>query len=107
MAPVTSSVEIVCGTDLATVFVLGELDIALAVELRRAVDAAIAAPGGRIVIDLARVEYIDSTGLGALVGAVTKAEAHAKRLVLRSPSRAARTLFARTGLTSSFDVVLA
>jgi len=102
-----STVELSCSTELATVFVLGELDVALAVELRRAVDAAIAAPGERIVIDLARVDYIDSTGLGALVGAVTKAEQHAKRLVLRSPSRAARTLLARTGLTSSFDVVVA
>lgn len=102
-----STVEIVCGTDFATVFVLGELDVALAIELRRAIDAALAAPGDRIVLDLARVDYIDSTGLGALVGAATRAEEHAKKLVLRAPSRAARTLLARTGLTSSFDVVLA
>jgi anti-sigma B factor antagonist len=104
---VRSSVEIVCGTELATVFVLGELDVALAIELRRAIDAAVAAPGEKIVLDLARVDYIDSTGLGALVGASTRAEQHAKKLVLRSPSRAARTLLARTGLASSFDVVLA
>lgn len=102
-----SSVEVTSSTELATVFVLGELDIALAVELRRAVDAALASPADRIVLDLARVDYIDSTGLGALVGAMTKAEQHAKKLVLRSPSRAARTLLARTGLASSFDVVLA
>jgi len=104
---VASSVEVTSSTELATVFVLGELDIALAVELRRAVDAALASPADRIVLDLARVDYIDSTGLGALVGAMTKAEQHAKKLVLRSPSRAARTLLARTGLASSFDVVLA
>lgn len=103
----TSSVEVVCDTELATVVVLGELDVALAVELRRAVDAAIACPGNRIVIDLARVDYIDSTGLGALVGAGNRIEAHAKSLVLRRPSRAARALLARTGLTSSFAVVLA
>jgi anti-sigma B factor antagonist len=103
----TSTVELVRDTDFATVIVLGDLDIALAVELRRAVDEAIGCTVDRIVLDLARVSYIDSTGLGALVGVMGRAEAHDKQLVLRNPSKAARTLLARTGLTSSFHVVLA
>lgn len=104
---VTSRVELAVGASLTTVFVFGDFDLAVAAGFRRAIDAALAAPGGRIVVDLAGVDDIDSTGLGALVGAGVRAGEHAKSLVLRQPSRAARTLLAQTGLSTSFEYTLA
>lgn len=103
----TSRVELTMSASLATVFVFGDFDMAVAPEFRRAIDAALAAPGTRVVVDLAAVDHIDSTGLGALVGAGVRAGEHAKSLALRQPSRAARTLLAQTGLSTSFDYILA
>lgn len=99
----TSRVELAVGGTFSTVFVFGDFDVVVAPEFRRAIDAALAAPGSRVVVDLAAVDYIDSTGLGALVGAGTRAAEHAKALVLRRPSRPTRTLLAQTGLSSSFE----
>ena len=49
------------------VTVVGEVDVSNAGELREAVDSALEA-------DLAEVSYIDSTGIGVLVGAATRAQ---------------------------------
>lgn len=59
---------------VATVRVTGEVDVSNASELRSAVDAAIAAGPARIEVDLAQVGYIDSTGIGVLVGTSKRAE---------------------------------
>lgn len=46
----------------------GEIDVASAVMVRDALDRVIAAGHHRIVVDLDEVRFIDSTGLGVLVG---------------------------------------
>lgn len=58
----------------ATVHVAGEVDVSNAGMLRDAVDAAIGLPGVQALdVDMAEVPYIDSTGIGVLVGAAHKA----------------------------------
>lgn len=52
-----------------TVHAEGEVDVSNASELRDAIDAALKKAPERIVVDLAEVPYIDSTGIGVLVGA--------------------------------------
>ena len=51
------------------VAVSGEVDVSNAGELREAVTSAIAAKPGKVEVDLGEVGYIDSTGIGVLVGA--------------------------------------
>ena len=46
----------------------GEVDVHTAAQLRAALDAEIAAGHTRIVLDLDGVGFLDSTGLGVLVG---------------------------------------
>jgi anti-sigma B factor antagonist len=46
----------------------GDLDVATAGRLREAVTDALVAGDLDVMVDLAEVEFIDSTGLGALVG---------------------------------------
>lgn len=59
--------------DLVEIATAGKLNMASAPELRRVV-AEIAAPGGaRIVVNLAGTEFMDSSGLGALVGCLKTA----------------------------------
>lgn len=53
------------------VFVLsfgGDIDVASAVTVRDALDRVIAAGHHRLVLDLGDVQFLDSTGLGVMVG---------------------------------------
>jgi anti-sigma B factor antagonist len=54
--------------------VVGELDVASAPKLRQALVQAVADADGppRIVIDLAGVDFLDSTGLGVLLGGLKR-----------------------------------
>ena len=78
--------------------VTGEVDVSCADELRAAIDAQIAeGVAGELVIDLAGVPYIDSTGIGVLVGAAHRAsEAGA-----RSATSSASWVFSACRLTST------
>ncbi len=56
------------------VTVVGEVDVSNAGELREAVDSALEVAPAEVSVDLAEVSYIDSTGIGVLVGAATRAQ---------------------------------
>lgn len=52
-----------------TIGVIGEVDISNASKLRDAIDLALEQPTEAIQLDFEHVAYIDSTGVGVLVGA--------------------------------------
>ncbi len=54
--------------------VAGEVDISNADKLREAVDMALEQPTEQVVLDFSDVAYIDSTGVGVLVGAAHRAD---------------------------------
>lgn len=54
--------------DVVIVTVSGEVDVYTAPQLRSALEERIAAGHTRIVVDLKDVGFLDSTGLGVLVG---------------------------------------
>lgn len=59
----------------AVIAVIGEVDVSNAATLRDAIDAVLADPATKSLrISLAAVPYIDSTGIGVLVGAAHKSE---------------------------------
>lgn len=57
----------------------GEIDISNADRLRDAINMALEQPTELVSLDFAGVSYIDSTGIGVLVGAAHHAEEHGKR----------------------------
>jgi anti-sigma B factor antagonist len=61
-------------------------------------------PEGRIILDLAGVQYIDSTGMGELVSGYIKAQRTGQRIVLSGLSEKVREVFELTKLRSIFDV---
>jgi anti-sigma B factor antagonist len=85
------------------VAVEGEVDLASAPALRGALLHAAAPEGCSLVVDLAQVTYMDSTGLGVLVG-VQRRLAPEGALVIAAASAAVRELFALTGLDRSFKL---
>jgi anti-sigma B factor antagonist len=78
----------------------GELDIATVPSLRAAVIDAIAEGRVDLVVDLAGVTFIDSSGLGALVGALKRAVRAGGRLVVTgADSRGVASAFRASGLS--------
>jgi anti-sigma B factor antagonist len=57
-----------------------------------------------VVVDLSGLDFIDSSGLGVLVGALKRFEAAGHRLTLRSPTTAIQRVFAMTGLDQAFAI---
>jgi anti-sigma B factor antagonist len=56
----------------------------------------------RVVLDLTRVDYIDSSGLGALVAVYMHATRSNCNLEIANPAPRVRDLFGRSGLSSVF-----
>lgn len=87
------------GSDPLRIVADGELDAASAGTLAEALEDA--APGsGGIVLDLAGVSFIDSSGLRVIAAEVQRAEAAGRPFAVTAASEAVRRIFEMTGLTS-------
>lgn len=91
------SIEIRRERDHAIVAAAGDIDIATVAELRERL-FELADSGQSIVVDLSQVSFVDSTGLGALVGAAKRAAAHGVTLHVVGARPQIRQLFRITGL---------
>jgi len=86
-------------TDLSTLVLAGELDVAAAQDLRERLDQRIAsAPAATIVVDLEDVTFLDSVILGVLVGAVHRARDVGGDLELVGVRPSVRRVFSITGV---------
>ena len=86
------------------VFVYGEIDVMTAPRLHETLAEVIAESPTSLLVDLANVTFIDSTGLGALVVAHRHLEERGGHLRLVSVPPTVAKILAVTGLTSRFDV---
>lgn len=82
----------------------GEVDVYNSFEVKSAVDELLEAGKARIAIDLSRVPYIDSSGLGALITAQSRVEKAGGSLTLISPSEQIRSVLALTKMGSFFRI---
>lgn len=81
----------------------GEIDATTAPSLRTSVYEAIAAnPGEIVTVDLSRVEFLDSTGLGVLVGALKHARTGGGDIALDGAPAHIWKVFQITGLDKVF-----
>jgi len=74
---------------------VGELDVASAPKLRQELVRAVAEADGppRIVVDLGGVDFLDSTGLGVLLGGLKRARAKDGVLALARAESQVRKVF--------------
>lgn len=89
----------------SVLIVTGELDLMTAGELAAAGRTALdAVDGGELVIDLARVTFLDSTAIGALVHLADLARQFGVALVLQAVPARVEKLLEITGIRETFRV---
>jgi anti-sigma B factor antagonist len=91
--------------DRTILTVAGEVDVATAPTLRERLVQLIADGNTRLTIDLTPVDFLDSTGLGVLVGTLKRIRQAEGELVLVIPQERIRRLFEITGLNKIFEIV--
>lgn len=83
----------------------GQLDVATAPRFRQVLVESQYRGANDLLVDLCGIEFLDSFGLGVLVGALKRARTHDARLVLVCCRPRTRQLLELTGLNTVFEVV--
>ncbi len=92
------------GTSVEVVLT-GELDIATYEDARQQLEEAERAGPGLLVVDLAELRFVDSTGVRLILAADERARRADRRLALRLGDGLARRVFGALGLLDRFDVL--
>jgi anti-anti-sigma factor len=105
----SSVVEVRAGDDPRTAIVVlhDALDVHSAPLVRESFQGVLAQGWKTIIVDLHDVEFIDSTGLGVLIGARRRSQDAGVKLLLARPSRATHRLLAITGMRRHFTITKA
>lgn len=90
--------------DRDIVTVVGEIDVYTAPALRERLNGLISTGRYQLVIDLQGVQFLDSTGLGVLVGGLKKVRSLGGELSLVCSQERILKVFRITGLTNVFPI---
>ena len=89
-------VEITEVDGVVTVTVNGDIDMATAPTLRAALHSVDV--NGTVIVDCANVQFMDSSGIAALITAASRLTAHGGSLCVHRPSASVRRVLAITGV---------
>ena len=85
--------------------VSGDLDVRTAAEFRQRVDEVLAGnPAAKTILNLSRLTFLDSTGLGAILGRIRRLQEAGRALVLVPPGGVARSVLDMVALGRSVSV---
>jgi anti-sigma B factor antagonist len=91
--------------DGATVlFLRGEIDVYTAPRLRQSIVDLVEAGTPHIVVDMSRVDFLDSTGLGVLVEGLKRIRSREGTLSIIATQEKIRKIFDITGLNKAFPI---
>lgn len=90
--------------ELYTIKVTGEIDISNADSLRNAIDLALEQPTEAVELDFAQVSYIDSTGIGVLVGAATRSAEAGVAFAVANPQPNVRRVLGLLGVEGQLNI---
>jgi anti-sigma B factor antagonist len=92
------------GPGRTVVEVSGEIDVYTAPKLREALLSLVDSGTYRLVVDMSGVEFLDSTGLGVLVGGLKRVRAHDGGIDLVVTQGRILRIFKITGLSKVFAI---
>lgn len=104
MQPLPLSVTTEVADDLATLRLVGEIDLSSAHLLVDSIDAAVGGGARTVVLDFGGVTFVNSTGLGAMVAATKRLRSEGGDLVLRQFRGIPASALATTGLDRFFTI---
>ncbi len=90
--------------DHAVLDVVGEVDVYSAPELRERLSELLTATAPSLIVNLAEVTFLDSTGIGTLVAGLNRAVQFGGTLTLVCDHERILKLFRITGLDSVFAI---
>ena len=91
--------------DGATVlFLRGEIDVYTAPRLRQSIVDLVEAGTPHIVVDMSRVDFLDSTGLGVLVEGLKRIRSREGTLSIIATQEKILKIFSITGLNKAFPI---
>jgi anti-sigma B factor antagonist len=90
--------------DKTVVVVGGEIDVYTAPKLRELLVELVSAGNYHLIVDMEGVDFLDSTGLGVLVGGLKRVRAHDGSLRLVCTQERILKIFRITGLTKVFPI---
>jgi|SRR6056297_670896 len=82
---------------------IGEIDIMSSEELKKEIKIIIE-DNKDIIINGENIEYMDSTGLGVLIGLLKKTRAKGNKIIIKNLKPNIYKLFNITGLTKVFEI---
>jgi len=92
------------GKDVRVVDLSGDVDTYTCVKLREAILDLLEEGNSRMIIGMANVSYIDSSGLGTLVGGLRRVNDQKGELVISGANPQIRKVFSITGLSKVFPL---
>ena len=91
-------------TDFWDVYVIGELDVSTADQFKEYLYKLIDKEIRSIRFDLSNLDYIDSTGLGVMIGVLKRIKVQNKEIYIESPKDNVKKIFSITGLDKIFKM---
>jgi anti-sigma B factor antagonist len=82
----------------------GEVDAYTSARFREAMVELIDAGAASLIVSMMKVEYIDSSGLGALVGGLKRSTENGGRIIIVCDNPQIRKVFEITGLEKVFPI---
>lgn len=101
---VNNDVTAATGAATTTVLVSGEVDVSNAGQLRDVLTERLSAGVSELVVDLSEVPYIDSTGIGVLVGAAHHASEAGARFEVARPQRNVSRVLGLLGVGAELNI---
>jgi anti-sigma B factor antagonist len=82
----------------------GEVDVYTAPQLKQQMIQLLESGAKEVAVDLTKVDYLDSTALGVLIGGLKRMRERDGNLALICPSARIKRVFEITGLDKIFDI---
>lgn len=89
--------------DLTTIYVTGEVDLSNSAEVRKTILAALKTTP-EVKVDLSGVEYIDSSGIAAMVEGLQFANSNGRSFSLTQPSAQVKSIMELARLDQVFTI---
>ena len=98
------SIKTTTDAGASTVTVTGEVDVSNANQRRDGLDTVVGQSLAGVYVDLAQVAYIDSTGIGVLVGAATRSADAGVTFAVTNPQPNVRRVLGLLGVEGQLNI---